>query len=298
MEPKPHKTYAEQLAVLKDRGMPVENDDAALALLRRAGYYTLSGYSHTFRRKTADGARSERFREGTTFESIHSLWSFDIRLRAAAFVSIQTVETHLRALIGYSLGAVDPLIHTKPELLSISRAKDYRVWCAKLNAKVKDSREDFVIHHRDNRENVIPVWVAVDVLDWGGLSYLYSFMPIREREAVSAQFELSAAQLLSWLRSLNTVRNVCAHHSRFFNRHYAISPKLTRPGENLALDGISGSKQGTFGMLSLIQPLGVKTQGHNQRLLPAAVDSFPLESGLNFGALGAPEHWRTFQLWK
>ena len=298
MEPKPHKTYTEQLAVLKDRGMLVENDGAALALLKRAGYYTLSGYSHTFRRKVVDGSRSERFREGTTFESIHALWSFDNRLRAATFASIQTVETHLRALLGYSLGAVDPLIHTKPELLSISRANDYRVWSAKLKTKVEDSREDFVIHHRDNRENVIPVWVAVDVLDWGGLSYLYSFMPIREREAVAAHFELSAAQLLSWLRSLNTVRNVCAHHSRFFNRHYAISPKLTRPGENLALDQISSSKQSTFGMLSLIQHLGSKTQGHNQRLLPAAVNSFPLESGLNFGALGTSENWRALQLWE
>ncbi|MGV8911715.1 MAG: Abi family protein [Rhodoglobus sp.] len=298
MEPKPHKTYAEQLAVLKRRGMSVADDAAALALLQRAGYYTLSGYSHPFRLKTANGERSERFREGTTFESIHALWSFDNRLRAATFASVQTVETHLRALIGYSLGAVDPLIHTKPELLSISRAKDYRVWSAKLKTKIEDSREDFVIHHRDNRENVIPVWVAVDVLDWGGLSYLYSFMPIRERESVAARFELSAAQLLSWLRSLNTVRNVCAHHSRFFNRHYAVSPKLTKPSENLALDEISSSKQSTFGMLSLIQHLGAKTQGHSQRLLPAAMNSFPLESGLNFGALGTTEHWRTFQLWK
>ncbi|MGJ8720627.1 MAG: Abi family protein [Salinibacterium amurskyense] len=298
MEPKPHKTYAEPLAVLKGRGMSVEDDAAALALLQRAGYYTLSGYSHTFRLKTANGDRSERFRKGTTFESIHALWSFDNRLRAATFASVQTVETHLRALIGYSLGAVDPLIHVKPELLSISKMRDYRLWSAKLARKVKDSREDFVIHHRDNRENVIPVWVAVDVLDWGGLSYLYSFMPIREREAVAGHFELSAAQLLSWLRALNTVRNVCAHHSRFFNRRYAISPKLTRPGENLALDEIAVSKQSTFGMLSLIQHLGSQTQGHNQRLLPAAVSSFPLDSGLNFGALGTTEDWQTFHLWK
>ncbi|MBH0023034.1 Abi family protein [Salinibacterium sp. SWN248] len=278
--------------------MLVEDDGAALALLQRAGYYTLSGYSHTFRLKAADGSRSERFREGTTFESIHALWAFDNRLRAATFASLQTVETHLRALIGYSLGAVDPLIHMKPALLSISRTKDYRVWSAKLKAKVEDSREDFVIHHRDNRENVIPVWVAVDVLDWGGLSYLYSFMPLRERETVAAHFDLSAAQLLSWLRSLNTARNVCAHHSRFFNRHYAISPKLTRLGENPALDEIAASKQSTFGMLSLVQHLSSKTQGHNKRLLPAALSSFPLDSGLNFGALGTTEHWRTFQLWR
>ncbi|WP_231599632.1 MULTISPECIES: hypothetical protein [unclassified Salinibacterium] len=84
----------------------------------------------------------------------------------------------------------------------------------------------------------------------------------------------------------------------FFNRRYAMSPKLTRPGENLALDEIAVSKHSTFGMLSLIQHLGSQTQGHNQRLLPAAVSSFPLDSGLNFGALGTTEDWQTFHLWK
>lgn len=48
MELKPHKTYAEQLEILKDRGILVEDDATALALLRRAGYYTLSGYSYPF----------------------------------------------------------------------------------------------------------------------------------------------------------------------------------------------------------------------------------------------------------
>lgn len=36
MEPKPHKTYAEQLAVLKRRGMSVDDDAAAAALEARS----------------------------------------------------------------------------------------------------------------------------------------------------------------------------------------------------------------------------------------------------------------------
>lgn len=49
----------------------------------------------------------------------------------------------------YSLGAVDPLIHRKPELLSIDRSQDHPKWLTKLDRQVADSREEFIIHHRN-----------------------------------------------------------------------------------------------------------------------------------------------------
>lgn len=35
----------------------------------------------------------------------------------------------------------------------------------------------------------------------------------------------------SWLRSLNYLRNVCAHHSRLWNRNIVDQPKLPKIGE-------------------------------------------------------------------
>lgn len=297
MEPKPHKTYIEQLALLKERGMHVEDDDAALALLQRAGYYTLSGYSHSFRLKSLDGSRTDRFRPGTSFAQVQSLWEFDNGLRAVTFATQQHVETNLRALLGYTLGAVDPLVHLKPELLSIDRPADYAWWSKKLRQQIKDSREGFIVHHRDIRDGVTPIWVAVDVLDWGGLSYLYSFAPLKVREQVAGKFGLSSSQLNSWLRALNVVRNVCAHHSRFFNRYYSITPKLPRGGVNQSLDLIAKATDSTFGMLTLVQYLSSYIAGTNLRLIPLCVRSFPEHSGMNLGAVGAPVGWEALLLW-
>lgn len=45
----PWKSFNEQLALLKMRGMSVTDDEAALNYLERVGYYLLSGYWYPFR---------------------------------------------------------------------------------------------------------------------------------------------------------------------------------------------------------------------------------------------------------
>ncbi|MCU6479510.1 Abi family protein [Arthrobacter sp. A2-55] len=297
MDPKPHKSYSDQLDLLKRRGMHVEDTMSALALLQRAGYYTLSGYSYPFRLKAPGGARTGQFRPGTSLAQVQSLWEFDNRLRSSTFAVVQHVETYLRALMGYALGAVDPLIHRKPGLLSIDRSQDYPKWLAKLDRQEADSREDFIIHHRNNRHGIIPIWVAVDVLDWGGLSYLFSFAPLIVRDEVAQHFGLNAAQLKSWLRALNVLRNVCAHHGRFYNRYYSLTPKLPDRGHGDSLEFIAPLKDTTFAMLTLLQHLASFTLGANPRLLPATLRSFPTASGMTIGSTGAREGWESLSLW-
>lgn len=150
MEPKPHCTYERQLDLLKERGMRIDDDAAALALLERAGYCTLSGYSYLFRLPASDGSRADQFSPGTSISQVRALWEFDHRLRSTTFAAIQHVETYLRALLAYSLGAVDPMIHRKRELLSIDQPGAYPRWLEKLDRKIADSRER--VHRPPPRE--------------------------------------------------------------------------------------------------------------------------------------------------
>ncbi|WEG09306.1 Abi family protein [Microbacterium horticulturae] len=296
-EAKPYKTYVEQLAILKSRGMVVPDEADAIDLLRRVGYYALSGYSYPFRLKDANGARMSTFRAGTSIHQIEELWTFDNRLRVAAFASIQHVETYLRALLAYGMGSVDPLVHTRPELLSIDAGSSYERWKRSLDQKLADSREEYIVHHRERRDGVVPIWVAVGVLDWGGLSHLFGMAPLQVREEIAALFDLSGPELKSWLRALNVVRNVCAHHSRFFNRYYSLTPKLPPFRRNRTLASLASVKSTTYGMLGLLQYLGARTRGVSVTLLPATLRSFPTSSGLTIGAVGMPDDWEASHLW-
>lgn len=90
-------------------------------------------------------------------------------------------------------------------------------------------------------------------MDWGSLTYLYELSPKCVQDAVSAECQLSAPQLKSWLKTLNDVRNTCAHHGRLFNRVHTKRPKLPRVGCHQDIDAYRIDWSRTFAMLTLIQ---------------------------------------------
>ena len=77
---KPHLTHLDQLALLKQRGLVVSDDEEALKLLRNLGYYRLSSYLFPFRETvvlTDINGKSryvvaDDFRAGTNFENVIS----------------------------------------------------------------------------------------------------------------------------------------------------------------------------------------------------------------------------------
>lgn len=292
------KAYDEQLALLVDRGMEIEDWVSARDTLRRVNYYRLSGYWYPFRIWCAEG-RQDDFVAGTRFRDVVTLYEFDARLRAATFAALMPVELALRALIGHELGRVDPCSHLDPAVLGpTARVGDrYKRWLQRYNQAVAASREDFVAHHAQRYGGRLPVWAATEVLDWGALSYLYGFAPLVTQAAVAAQCDLKATQLSTWMRSLNVIRNVCAHHGRLFNRVHAIKPRVPKRGEHLDLDELSVDWGRTFGQLTLVQYLADRLGVGNRRLLPSVLETFPNVRGVPIAHLGAPANWQDNRLW-
>jgi len=109
---------------------------------------------------------------------------------------------------------------------------------------------------------------------------------------------LTAPQLHSWLKALNIVRNICAHHGRLFNRVHTISPKLPAQGIHTDLDCINTDWKRTFGQLTLIQFLLDRFTVGNKKLLPTVVQSFPEVQIVPISHMGAPDNWQTAsRLW-
>ena len=135
-------------------------------------------------------------------------------------------------------------------------------------------------------------------MDWGSLTYLYELSPTSVQNTISSQCDLTAPQLRSWLKALNIVRNICAHHGRLFNRVHAISPKLPAQGTHTDLDCINTDWKRTFGQLTLVQLLLDRLNVGNKKLLPTVVQSFPEVQIVPISHMGAPDNWQTAsRLW-
>ena len=303
-EVKPFRTYAEQVALLQSRGMFIEDHARAEHQLATLNYYRLSGYWHTMRRiDPGTKASLDGFREGASFDLVVNLYRFDERLRNAIFADLARVELALRALIGHRLGAIDPLIHLDTAKLGPPAQQSdrnnptmtvHKVWLRKYNSALKTSKEDFVKHHQSCYAGKLPIWAAVEIMDWGMLSHLYRMAPRQARDKVASELQLRAPQLESWLRSLNILRNYAAHHARVFNRGFDIKPKLS---QDPRLDSIRKVTNRAFGQLTLIRYLHRELGLSGPSQLPAVLGSFPHNELVPFDRLGAPYTWQDLPLW-
>ena len=89
-----------------------------------------------------------------------------------------------------------------------------------LSCTEKRSREDFIKHHKDNGLIPIPIWVICEVWDFGALATLYEGMLENDQNKISRKYGIQNGRIFyKWLQVMGEIRNVCAHHSRLWNRN-------------------------------------------------------------------------------
>lgn len=284
--------------------MRIEDRERAERELRTLNYYRLSGYWYTMREIGTDaGSGRDAFREGASFDLVMNLYEFDERLRAAILADLAPVELALRALIGHHLGKINPFIHLHPDALgSVAgnpsirnpRTTEYQMWKLRFDRALCESKEDFAAHYRKEYKSEVPVWVAVELMDWGMLSYLYRMAPEEVRDDVAEICKLSAPEMESWIKCLNILRNLAAHHSRVFNRGFSIKPKLSEDGR---LDIIRDVTNRAFGQLTLVRYLSHELGLPDRGRLPRVLASFPDNDLVPFSRLAAPPGWERHELW-
>jgi abortive infection bacteriophage resistance protein len=319
---KPFLTLEQQLSVLKARGLSVSDDVAALACLSRFGYYRLSAYWYPLRETTvvahvASGRmvvqRLDHFKADTNLQQVIHLYVFDKRLRLLVLDAIERIEVALRVDIAFTLGSRDPFAHTNMKLLHGSFVKQvnpstgrtrYQDWMAKHTLAVARSRDDFVKHFDSKYGSRLPIWVSVELWDFGMLSTFFKGMKVVDQSAIAARYGIPDWQLLqSWLRSLNFVRNVAAHHSRLWNKNLIDQPKLPKAGAMPDFDAVIGVPDVTtrlFVVLCITLHLlrAVCPNSSWPKRLRQELMAFPTIQGLSVADMGFPAGWETQPLWK
>ena len=80
MASKVFKTIEEQLDILKSKNLIIDDYDKAKTTLLRENYFFLNGYRSPFLM-----TGSKRFIDGSTFEELHALFTFDRYFRNIIF---------------------------------------------------------------------------------------------------------------------------------------------------------------------------------------------------------------------
>lgn len=246
---RPWLSFKQQLDQLKDRGMAVTDEAAALDYLERIGYYRLSGYWYPFRHfkpenNTASGSieikAQNQFIDNTQFIDAVNLYLFDKKLRLLLTDALERIEVSLRVDIAYLLGQRSTFAHIEinqfhPSFvrrsMSGGKLSAFDAWIEKYRGLVSRSKEDFVRHYLTIHGNELPIWVAIEVFDFGALSQLISMMKIGDQQKIADKYGVSDWQVFSsWVFALSYLRNLVAHHSRLWNRNITANPKPPKQG--------------------------------------------------------------------
>lgn len=310
-----HLTVDEQIALLKHRGMSVSDDTEGKDFLSRFGYYRLSGYFYPLRKTNPVGTvgRQDTFQENTSLEIVVQLYEFDRKLRLLILDAVERIEVAVRSDIAHRLGQRHRVAHEMPSELDrnfctkvseFNGKTAHQEWCERLETVLRKAhKEDFVKHHTKHYGGKLPIWVVVEVWNFGLLSKFFAGMKYKDQTYIAQKYGLPEAKyLVSWLRAVNFARNVSAHHSRLWNRNFPDRPTFppAQPhhhlhhvsSDNVAQTRVYGTLCVLKTMLNKISP----NDGWSERL-HATCNQFPVTDLFSLASAGFPDNWASKGLW-
>ena len=291
---KPVLSYTEQLNQLKQRGLIVEDDAKAYHLLEVISYYRLSGYWYPL---LAD-KKNHQFKPDSTLDTAFKLYCFDRELRQMVMAELEKIEVAIRSKMTYILsqkhGAFwfqNPNIFRNP----VKHADAL----SKIGAEFERSDEDFINAFRDKYSDPLPPsWMTVEITSFGSLSMLYkNLKPGKEKRDVAHFFGLPDSVFETWLHSIVYLRNVCAHHTRLWNRAMSIRPQVPRSPRKPWLNNINVSNNRSYFILSMINYL-LQTVNPKNTFRTRFKNLLNKYSNVDYKALGFPDNWEQEPLWK
>lgn len=248
MADKIYKTHKSQLKILRSRGMSISNGSQGskvMRILERENYYSvINGYKEPF---IQQGVTPESYIKGTKFDELYSVFCFDRNVRSIYLKYILKAEHQIKTVIAHEFSRIYghdnylKLDNFDSNPSNIKRVLDTigRIQNA-LSSQMGKSNE---ITHYMSTYGYVPLWVLVNILTLGEMSYFYENMKQHDKNQVAKQFNLLPYELSKYLKNLTLARNLCAHDERFYDVKYKSSLAVsTIPNFNiLGIPSLSGN---------------------------------------------------------
>jgi len=263
-------TYTQQLHLIKCRGLAVPDEAKAIRYLKQISYYRLSAYFIPYQ------SAKDQFNRGVTFDQILNTYRFDRELRLLVFDCIERIEVAIRSQMNHvlvhryasshwqDLPNVFKVPYLNRQGETVSPFENFqriiRKSCSSKNPEV------FIKHYLKNYSTPTnpPSWMCVELLTIGELSRLYLDLTHNsDKQAIADFFGLHHTVFTSWLHTLTYVRNLCAHHSRLWNRELAIKPDALQKPKHRWVKKPFEINQRCFYLLCILKYLLVAANPNN-----------------------------------
>jgi len=305
-------TIDDQVDSLLEKGLLADRH-LLVKHLENVSYHRLSGYWYSFRNIGKDGEWS--FHPGTNLDVIWDRYVFDRQLRLLVFDAIERVEVAIRndlilnlaitqGPFGYlnlnNLPGIETMdnngniVYTHRAFLSHARSL-----CMRELKNGNTAVKRFHDRYSDEHGEYLPLWILLEIVEFGTLCHLLWGAPKGTKRVIARKYGLKSPVILdSWMGTLRSARNNCAHHGRFWNQRYPVKPILPDKKNIMWHEPIEleDSKDKAFGTLTILKYLlsFIAPQSSWADRLEALFARHPK---INRGLLGYPENWHECPIW-
>ena len=230
---KPHKSLDEQIELLRSRGLIINDPTWAKSHLAIIGYYRLSSYWFHMEERGED-LRLHRFKQNTTFESILEVYVFDQKLRSMMLEAIERIEIAIRAKWAYYLSEESGAhAHCVKELFKDPDEynKSFKALIEDIN-RIKHTSSEICHYLKTYSEPKLPpIWMIVSCMSFGELlRWVKNTESTKVKRSIAK--DIIGTQNINLfegiMRQLSTVRNICAHHGRFWDQRFITRMPVVR----------------------------------------------------------------------
>lgn len=292
------KTYtspSQLVSLLQSRGLYIENVARTENYLRHIGYYRFSAYLYPL---LTTPKEIHVFKSDATFNQALTMYRFDRHLRLLMFNQIEKIEVAVRSAIVNitSRETGNPFWMTDSSCFydESQFAKTKQL----IDAELSKSREEFIEHFRETYDNPYPpAWMLAEILPLGVLTKIYDNIKSNQiRKKIAQEFSLTVPVFKSWMTIVTVTRNNCCHHSRVWNRTFALRALTMRRMTRQWIDKPVNQQKVFFSLcivkyfLDIISPNNDMTEK-----IRSLLSEYP---SIDVNAMGFPQGWENEPLWQ
>lgn len=214
--------------------------------------------------------------------------------------AIERVEVALRTKLVYIfVHQYGPFGYLNANNFPHLRNDEFVEFHKKLKNEIRRSKENFITHfnfqHGDSHD-MPPLWMACELFSFGLFLTFYRGVDKKIKQNIARQLGVPDVVLFSWLICLNTVRNLCAHHGRTFDkqlRYYLPNHKRKYPDWFVPVRIKAGR---IFGVLTLLRYC-LRIVAPNSQWHKRLCELFKEYHDIPLNELGFPLDWNKSSFW-
>ncbi len=239
MAQKPFKTFTEQIEILRSRNMIITEECKAIQILSEVNYYNLiNAYKNPFLTRDSSGniQQPETYVQNCHLKDLYAFYCLDRELRGYFLNYMLRFEKHLKTICAYKFSEKYPNDYSYLNISNYSHDKKDFDSVLKNMANISneisrniDPKNMNSVSYYHSQHDSIPLWVLINHLTIGNVSYFLRALDVGLRDAISREFsdlykvsysksdKIGHEELLEIVKLVNFFRNACAHDRMFLN---------------------------------------------------------------------------------